>query len=939
MSTTTSKPQDAAPTEPEHAARLEQRVLVLAPFGGDVAEICRVLGGAGFATETCADAEGLCTQIQAGAAAAVIAGEALDDAARVHLSAVLADQPAWSDFPLVILTAQVRSEARGARDTLGATFGIEGAGHVTLLERPLHAVTLVSAVRTATTARGRQYQIRADQEHLQRITESLEERVAHQTREIQLLAKAVSHLGEGVLITEADAPWPASKIIFVNAAMCRITGYSADELIGRTPAVLHGDRPEHATVQRVQAELSAGRSCSAEHTSCRKDGTAYDAELFITPLLDVGGRPTNLVAIHRDVSERTRAQEELRRSRELLAEAERLSHAGAWEWDLVHDRWTFSDEWLSILGCRDREMSTAEVLLIVHPDDRAAVGRALAETRDGGRPYSSEYRIVRRDTGEPRFVQAYGRVVRDGAGVPVRVRGVAQDITDRKRAEQELWASEERFRLFMDTSPTIAWIKDEQGRYVYLSKRFEESFGVQLESRRDKVDFDIWPHEVAEKMLAHDLEVLGSEQAVEAVEEIPDPDGTRRTWRVYRVPFTSPGGARYLGGIGVDITEWRQAQEAVRDREKQLRRLASQLTLVEQRERRRLAKLLHDHLQQLLVAAKFSLSNLARQIGDNEAPALDEVHALIDDSIKASRTLAVEILPPVLHEVGLGAALEWLGQWMREKHGLEVTVRADPAAATDREDVRVLIFESVRELLFNARKHAGVMEAVVDLAVHDDEHLRVTVSDEGRGFDPDLLAAEGHAAGGFGLFHIRERLAMLGGRMEIDAAVGRGAQFTLVAPMRGREAAVDAAPPSRAAARAQRGAATGGARSRRGDAIRLLLVDDHDVVRRGLMTLLSGEPDMEVVGEASDGAEAVEQAEALEPDVILMDFSMPGVDGIEATLSIRSKLPHVQVIGLSMYEAAGAAMIQAGAATFLAKSDHSDTLLQAIREVHAAAKN
>jgi PAS domain S-box-containing protein len=936
MSTRKAKQVTDRPTADEDDAGLKLRVLVLAPYGHDAAEICRVLGDAKFTTECCADVEGLCAQIRAGAAAAVIADDVLDDEGRVRLTAELADQPTWSDFPLVIVT----SAGREPSDGVIAARGIAGTGHVNLIERPLHAATLIRAVRTATRSRERQYQIRADREHLQRITESLENRVVHQTREIELLAKAVSHLGEGVLITGAEAPWPLAKIIFANAAMRRITGYATRDLIGRTPDVLHGERTDRAMVQRLQAELSAGRSCSAEHTCRHKDGTSYEAELFITPLLDAGGEPTNFVAIHRDVSERKRAEEALRRNQHLLAEAERLSHTGAWECDLADDRWIFSDEMTSILGCRDNELPSSQSLPIVHPSDRTAVEQALAKTRDEGQPYAIEHRIIRQDTGEVRFLQAHGSVVRDDAGDPVKIRGVAQDITDRRRAERELRASEERFRLFMDNSPAIAWIKDEQGHYVYLNKTYEQRFNVRIEDRRDKSDSEVWPREIAEKMLQHDLEALASTQVVEVLEEIPDPDGTSRIWRVYRVPFTSPEGMRYMGGIGVDITERMRALEAVRDREAQLRQLTSQLTLVEQRERRRLAKLLHDHLQQLLVAAKLGLSNLARQGGDQLSSALEGVNALIDDAIKASRTLAVEIAPPILHEAGLGAALEWLGKWIQEKHGLEVEVRAAPEAATDREDVRVLMFESVRELLFNASKHAGVAKAQVELAAHDDQHLRVTVSDEGRGFDPDLLTnGNGETAGGFGLFHMRERLTALGGRMEIDAAVGRGARFTLIAPVLSHQAAGESEPSDRAAARDETGVGAPRQRSRweGGPGIRLLLVDDHDVVRKGLTTLLSDEPGFEVVGEASDGAVAVEQAEALDPDVVLMDFSLPIVDGVEATRRIRTRLPHIQVIGLSMYETAAAAMIEAGAATVLAKSGPSLTLIQTIRQVHAAS--
>lgn len=153
---------------------------------------------------------------------------------------------------------------------------------------------------------------------LQQLNDTLEQRVVAQTHEIHLLAEALANLGEGVVITTAGLKWPEPRIVFVNKAMCSITGYQADELIGQTPRILQGERSERQTLSRIKGELAAGRSCLAETVNYRKDGTAYDAELFVTPLLDTAGRQTNFVSIHRDISERKRAESKLREREEQL---------------------------------------------------------------------------------------------------------------------------------------------------------------------------------------------------------------------------------------------------------------------------------------------------------------------------------------------------------------------------------------------------------------------------------------------------------------------------------------------------------------------------------------------------------------------------------------------------------------------------------------------
>ena len=372
----------------------------------------------------------------------------------------------------------------------------------------------------------------------------------------------------------------------------------------------------------------------------------------------------------------------------------------------------------------------------------------------------------------------------------------------------------------------------------------------------------------------------------------------------------------------------RERTSELLERTSQLRTLALELTNAEQRERKRLAAALHDNLQQLLVGAKFGIQLVRQQDVPAETQAtVEEVANLIDDSIKASRSLTAELSPPILHEAGLVAAIEWLGRWMSDKYGLKVAVDAGLDIAPDTEGVSVLLFQSVRELLFNVLKHAEVTAARVSVKAVEADCVRIMVADEGVGFDPALAREQGSEAG-FGLFSITERIDLLGGRVEVDSSRGGGTRVTLVAPLaRGlvREATTvsTARPPidtSPAAAVAH------------GRKIRVLVADDHQIMRQGLVQLLKEEGAIEVVGEAADGVIAVEMAQRLHPDVVIMDVSMPRMNGIEATERIVSEMPEVRVIGLSMYEKAdrGAAMFRAGAAAYLTKDGPSEDLIAAI---------
>lgn len=232
-----------------------------------------------------------------------------------------------------------------------------------------------------------------------------------------------------------------------------------------------------------------------------------------------------------------------------------------------------------------------------------------------------------------------------------------------------------------------------------------------------------------------------------------------------------------------EVRQRKQAEDQLSVRASQLRALAGELTLAEQRERRRMAQILHDHLQQLLVAANLRVSMLEMTADGPVKQAAKEIENLLGESISATRSLTAELSPPVLHDLGLPAGLEWLARWMADKHGLAVNMRAETGIPPVADDVKVLLFESVRELLFNAVKHARVNSVTLTLRQTEGRTLQITVCDDGTGFDPAGLKLAGETGGGFGLFSICERLDLIGGKLEIQSAPGHGSRFVLTAPV------------------------------------------------------------------------------------------------------------------------------------------------------------
>ncbi len=366
-------------------------------------------------------------------------------------------------------------------------------------------------------------------------------------------------------------------------------------------------------------------------------------------------------------------------------------------------------------------------------------------------------------------------------------------------------------------------------------------------------------------------------------------------------------------------------------RSRQLQALAVQLTEAEERERRRIAELLHDNLQQILVGARMRVQALLKE--NPSLTVLGSVDSLLEDSILQSRRLSHEMSPALLRTTGLAAALQALGRQMQEHYGLDVDLETSESGASEGVPVRTLLFRSIQELLFNVVKHALVRSASVRLE-RAGGRLTVTVADNGKGFD---VAAVGVSAGkstGLGLLAIRERIHAIGGAFTMESSPGMGSRFTLSVPLD----ASDQPSPGRegSASPEQTGSRAAVAEAPCAEAVssafRVLFVDDHQVIRRGMIELISMQPGIAVVGEACNGLEAIERARELLPDVIVMDVSMPRMDGIEATRRIKSELPAVRIIGLSMLEGdeVGKRMRDAGAETFVVKTGSIENLLNAI---------
>jgi PAS domain S-box-containing protein len=373
----------------------------------------------------------------------------------------------------------------------------------------------------------------------------------------------------------------------------------------------------------------------------------------------------------------------------------------------------------------------------------------------------------------------------DLAGV---VEDLQNEIAERKLAEESLRNAEERFRTIFENTIVGLYRTTPDGRILLANPALIKMMGCRSFKQLAKFNVEksgydpSTPRSIFKKLIQKEGKVIGLESIWRKV------DGTKLF--VSESAFAAKdakGKIIYYEGTAQDITKRKEAEEKLMLYQQQLRSLASELSLAEERLRRRIAAELHDHIAQNLAISKIKLESLASDAEPDLGKSLNEVNGLISQTIEATRSLTFEISPPVLYELGFEAAVNWLAKQTRKRFGLDVEFADDGKPKPLNTDIRVLLFQAVRELLVNVGKHARAKKAKV-FTRRIQKNIQITVEDNGVGFDAEAISAvKDPAKGGFGLFNIRERLDQIGGSVIINARAGKGTRITLTAPIEKQE--------------------------------------------------------------------------------------------------------------------------------------------------------
>ena len=607
----------------------------------------------------------------------------------------------------------------------------------------------------------------------------------------------------------------AGRFVYVNDAACHLLGYTREELLTMIVSDIDPNYPPEALPEQW-ARVRRGRSIVMESLHKTKSGRIYPVELSIN-LVTYWDRDYHCV-FSRDISERKKAEEALRKSEEQY----RLVVDGARDVILVAQ-----DGLIKFVNARAEELSGRSVKAIVgtpigdwiHVEDRQLV-QDNHQKRLQGEDLPDEYNIryMTRDRTVGWMALRVSPITWEGLPATLNV---LTDITQNVRAEEALKNSEEYYRTMFQSSRDAVVITNQDGRIIdcnqatfdlscYTWEELENTLAQNLYA--DPQERDELVAQVLAKGFAQDVEIklrrkdgsiatclssaailpiCGELRAVSTIRDISERKLVEKELAEHRANLAELVKARTaeLETLNRDllreISERGRAEHQLLLYQKKLRQMGADLVITEEKERRRIATGLHDQIGQHLAMANMQLKTLKQDLGPDHQKSLDDTLELVDYMIQETRSLTLELSPPILYELGLVQAVEWLSEQIQEKHGLKTAFRDDGRPKPMDDDVRVFLFRAARELLLNVVKHARAGSAQVQMRV-DDGYIVIEIQDDGIGMEPEA-SQEGSTGQGFGLFSIRERLNPLGGFLKIDSQPKQGTRATIMAPKKQTE--------------------------------------------------------------------------------------------------------------------------------------------------------
>lgn len=594
-------------------------------------------------------------------------------------------------------------------------------------------------------------------------------------------ARLLSHTQDAVFVKDH-----ASRYLMVNSAFAQIIGRPEETIIGFTDEEVG---PEYARngLETDRWVLEHGQAISYEVTTVG----AYAGHAFYTckaPVRGPTGQIIGVVGISRDISDRKRVEEALRVSQSKLATAESIAHLGTWEWNLKTNAVVWSEESYRIYGVDPKTfvLHFPNIVKLFPKEHVSRLRRVLSAAARRGKPFADDF-LIRRPNGEERYLHAEGVVTTyapDGSALIMT--GTNLDITERKRTELALRRNESNFAHAQRVAQVGSWEWAPNEGDIVMSEEAQRITGLRPPrwNSVSRDDFTSFIHPEDRPGVEAAMAVTLSEgRPYDETFRFRCPDGTERILHSLGDMHSEYGSGRQLmTGVVQDVTERKRMQDALAASRDELRDLMQHLQHVQEEERRRIAREIHDEFGAVFTAANLSLARLANQLKDAD-PAIRELLASTKEMIINAGHSLDDIVnglhPQMLGHLGLSATIHWYAREFSKRTGIRIHQRLPADCGELGEQQSIAVFRCLQESLTNVAKHAHATTIQVELA-HTPGKVKLTIADNGKGVDTHQLTAPD----AYGIRGMSARVRHLGGTLSVTPGEPKGTRITLVLPRR-----------------------------------------------------------------------------------------------------------------------------------------------------------
>jgi len=622
---------------------------------------------------------------------------------------------------------------------------------------------------------------------------SINESQEDKSQSNQMIKRILDSVSDGIYALDKD--W---NFIFINERVAKLAGHKASEMVGKNGLQFFPKLVGTNYEKNISEVMLKGESISFEWKG------RYSNEVWEINVLPFEG---GVIVSSRDVTKRKKAEEALKENEKRLNRSQEIAHLGSWELDLVKNQLVWSDEVYRIFGLKPQEFGATYQAFLdsVHPDDRAAVDAAYSGSlRENKDTYEIEHRVLRKSTGEIRFVHEKCEHIRDASGKIVASVGMVHDITERRKAEEEKVVSEKSYRRLFETSQDGIMARDLEGGMIDCNQAYSKMIGYSKQELKNLSANELLPEKWREHREKIIKGVLATGGSVVFEREYRRRDGvvfpaSVRTWRL----TDEKGNVTGTWSMVRDITLQKELQENLQRYTTHLEQLVEERTR-QLKDSERLAAIgatagmvghdIRNPLQAIVSDVYLLKSELDSMPEGEERKIVEESLDGIEKNIDYINKIIADLqdfarpLNPKAEETDLKLVINDLLKKNSLPENVKVKVKVEGAARKVAVD-STFINRILSNLVTNAVQAMPKGGEVTIHAYKKENDYLITVIDTGVGI-PEAVKSKlfmpmfttKSKGQGFGLSVVKRMTESLGGTVSFESTEGKGTTFTVRLP-------------------------------------------------------------------------------------------------------------------------------------------------------------